>query len=499
MATFFEKLNELALSNIPFVSVTLVDAQGSVPQEIGAKMLVTAEGLAHGTVGGGKVEKRAIEEAQGLLQSGGASANTKFLTWALDRDIGMTCGGSVKLFFEAFNLNVWSITVFGAGHVANSLLNMLINLDCKVTCVDPREEWLDKLPDTRKLQKVLTDDMPAYARSVPPESFVVLMTMGHTTDKPILLELLKRGVQFPYLGVIGSRAKAARLHKDVIDAGLPAEKQSSFLCPIGLEIGTNHPQEIAVSVAAQLLQARDRWRSNGTEITTAKEEVPSKIRAEQFTSLAAHDMQEPLRTMSGYLMLLEEHCRGALDDKARSLIYAAVESAGRMQGMIEQLLEFARMDGAATGDQRIDCNALVKEVLASLDGSIQLSKAEIHVEALPVVSGEASQIRTLFQNVIENAIKFHKPEVPPVIRVSWEGKMPSGNLIAVRDEGIGIDMRFADDIFTQFRRLNSGADFAGNGIGLALCKKIVEGHGGKFWLESAPGNGSTFYFTLPLP
>lgn len=261
MASFFEKLNELALSGAPFVSVTMVDAQGSVPQEIGAKMLVTEQGLFFGTVGGGKVEKRAIEESRELLESAKAGKNTKFVNWALDRDIGMTCGGSVKLYFEAFNLNVWDITVFGAGHVANSLVKLLLNLDCKVTCIDPRKDWLDQLPESAKLTKVLTDNMPEYVSKIPSDSFVVLMTMGHTTDKPILLELLKRENKFHYLGVIGSKAKAARLHNDVKEAGLPAEKQKEFLCPIGLEVGSNHPQEIAVSVAAQLLQYRDKVRN----------------------------------------------------------------------------------------------------------------------------------------------------------------------------------------------------------------------------------------------
>jgi xanthine dehydrogenase accessory factor len=261
MASFFEKLNELALSGAPFVSVTMVDAQGSVPQEVGAKMLVTEEGLYFGTVGGGKVEKRSIEEAKELLQASKAGKNTKFVNWALDRDIGMTCGGSVKLYFEAFNLNVWEITVFGAGHVANSLVKLLLNLDCKITCIDPRKEWLDQLPESRKLTKVLTDDMPAYVSKIPNESFVVLMTMGHTTDKPILLELLKRENKFQYLGVIGSKAKAARLVNDVKEAGLPQDKQKDFICPVGLDVGSNHPQEIAVSVAAQLLQYRDKVRS----------------------------------------------------------------------------------------------------------------------------------------------------------------------------------------------------------------------------------------------
>src|SRR5271170_5754048 len=153
MATFFEKLNELAVSNIPFVSVIMVDAQGSVPQEIGAKMLVTREGVFHGTVGGGKVEKRAIEEASRMLSGTDANKRTQFVNWALDRDIGMTCGGSVKLYFEAFNLNVWRIVIFGAGHVSNSLIGVLANLDCTITCIDPREEWLSKLPPSAKLTK----------------------------------------------------------------------------------------------------------------------------------------------------------------------------------------------------------------------------------------------------------------------------------------------------------------------------------------------------------
>ncbi len=258
MATFFEKLNELAASNLPFVSVIMVDAQGSVPQEIGAKMLVTREGVYSGTVGGGKVEKRAIEEAKGMLDETDSSRKTHFVNWALDRDIGMTCGGSVKLYFEVFNLNVWRIAVFGAGHVANALVSVLSNLDCKITCLDPREEWLSKLPSSPKLKKVLAPDMPAEVSNLPGDSYVVLMTMGHTSDKPILLEILRQGRKFPYLGVIGSKAKAARLHKDVLEAGLPAEMQNAFYCPIGLEIGSNHPQEIAISVAAQLIQVRDK-------------------------------------------------------------------------------------------------------------------------------------------------------------------------------------------------------------------------------------------------
>ncbi|MBX9878426.1 MAG: xanthine dehydrogenase accessory protein XdhC [Candidatus Obscuribacterales bacterium] len=255
--SFFEKLQELLQSGVPFVAVTVVDVQGSVPQDSGSKMLVTSEGHYLGTVGGGKVEKRAIEEAQSMLNSENGR-ETKFVNWALDRDIGMTCGGSMKLFFEPYNLNTWKIVIFGAGHVANALIDLLVKLDCHVTCIDPRQEWLDKLPKTAKLKTVLSPNMPDMVKSLDEDSFVMCITMGHTTDKPILLEILKQGRKFPYLGVIGSKAKAERLKKDVLEAGLPAEMQNAFYCPIGIDIGSNHPQEIAISVIAQLIQERDK-------------------------------------------------------------------------------------------------------------------------------------------------------------------------------------------------------------------------------------------------
>jgi len=261
--SFYERLQELLQDGIPFVSVTVVDVQGSVPQDAGSKMLVNSDGHYVGTVGGGKVEKRAIEEAQAMLAAGTAGSNgqaTKLVSWALDRDIGMTCGGSMKLFFEPYNLNTWKIVVFGAGHVANALINLLVKLDCHITCIDPRQEWLDKLPASGKLKRVLASDMPSAVKDLSDDSFVLCITMGHTTDKPILLEILRQGRKFPYLGVIGSKAKSERLKKDILEAGLPADLQNAFYCPIGLEIGTNHPQEIAVSIIAQLLQERDKTR-----------------------------------------------------------------------------------------------------------------------------------------------------------------------------------------------------------------------------------------------
>jgi xanthine dehydrogenase accessory factor len=254
--TFFEKLNEMIAAGTPVVSVTVVDVTGSVPNERGSKMLVTEDGLHFGTVGGGKIEKRSIEEAQSMLRGG---ESPRFFQWQLNKDIGMTCGGMVKMYFEAFNVATWNIVIFGAGHVANALVSLLSRLDCRITCIDPREEWLAKIPDSSRLQKIVSPDMPSMVASLPSDAFVVLMSSGHTTDKPILLEIL-RTREFPFLGVIGSRAKANQLKKDIAEAGLPPEMREKFHCPVGLPIGTNHPQEIAVSVAAQLLQERDRLR-----------------------------------------------------------------------------------------------------------------------------------------------------------------------------------------------------------------------------------------------
>jgi xanthine dehydrogenase accessory factor len=262
---FVERLAELSRSGAPFVCVTMVEAVGSTPQDAGSKMLVTAEGLVTGTVGGGRVEHKAIEHARYLLSKPTAdrrqpNANCQLLEWNLKRDVGMTCGGTVKLFFETYNHCDWRIVIFGAGHVANAVVQCLGQLDCHVTCIDPRDEWLNKIADCPRLRKIHCDEPRALIADLPSDAFVVCMTMGHATDRPILEEIFRQGRTFPFLGVIGSRAKRAVLLKELAAAGISTEQAEAFHCPIGLEIGTNQPGEIAVSVVAQLIQERDHWR-----------------------------------------------------------------------------------------------------------------------------------------------------------------------------------------------------------------------------------------------
>ena len=255
--TFFNALNDLIAAGTPIVAVTVVDVVGSVPNDRGSKMIVTSEGLHSGTVGGGRVEKKAIDEALRMLSEG--TENTHFVNWQLNRDVGMTCGGAVKLYFEAFNVATWNIAVFGAGHIAQELVPLLSSLDCRLRCLDTRAEWLDRIAASPRLTKVLSTNLANEVAGLPDDTFVVLMTMGHATDKPILLEIL-RTRQFPFIGVIGSRAKANTLKKDIDDAGLPPELKDAFYCPIGLSVGSNHPSEIAIAIAAQLLQVRDQRR-----------------------------------------------------------------------------------------------------------------------------------------------------------------------------------------------------------------------------------------------
>ena len=256
---FYEQLATLERESAGFVLVVLVEALGSTPQDTGAKMLVTAAGLHAGTVGGGRVEARALAEARAMLESGEAAP--RFVTWTLKTDVGMTCGGSVKLYFEPHPAGgggaAWPIWIFGAGHVVQALVPVLAPLDCQLTICDPRREWLDRLPRGRNLRFIQSDAPADLVPQIPDRAFLLCLTKGHTSDRPILQRALSER-DFPFIGVIGSDAKAGILRRELIAAGLPADRAAKFHCPVGLPFGSNHPHEIALSIAAQLLTERDR-------------------------------------------------------------------------------------------------------------------------------------------------------------------------------------------------------------------------------------------------
>lgn len=239
-----------------FASITLLDIRGSAPQIIGAKAIVTDQGIVAGTIGGGKIEGTAIDHAQRILL-GDESISTDLVTWNLQTDIGMTCGGEVKLFFEFHRQTVWPIAVFGAGHIAQALIPMLTKLNCKVTCIDPRSDWLAKLDDHPKLKKRCVENPVDVVKECSDRTFFVLMSKGHSADLPVLADILPRR-DAPYVGVIGSKQKASVLRRELGEKNIDLTKFDSVYCPIGLPIGNNTPVEVAISVVAQLIKIRDK-------------------------------------------------------------------------------------------------------------------------------------------------------------------------------------------------------------------------------------------------
>ena len=237
-----------------FVSVTLASTRGSTPQEVGAKMVVTPRGRVCGTIGGGRLEEAALKQAGALLMRE-SEIGCLLLEWNLQHDIGMTCGGVVSVLFEVFHQSTWQIVIFGAGHVAQALARVLVSLKCRITVFDTRPEWLCGLPTAPNLLAQKSDPLENAVASIPEGAFVALMTQGHRTDKPVLERILKTR-NFPYLGVIGSASKAATLRRELRENGISPARAKAFRCPLGLRLGKNSPEEIAISIAAEMLSVR---------------------------------------------------------------------------------------------------------------------------------------------------------------------------------------------------------------------------------------------------
>ncbi|HET9239493.1 MAG TPA: xanthine dehydrogenase accessory protein XdhC [Oligoflexus sp.] len=252
----FRRMHELSEKGEAFVVCTLLSSMGHAPQEPGAKALLTMQGLCEGTVGGGKLENKAIQTARSLLEQPPADSQPIIHDWDLQRDIGMSCGGRATLLFEVFGTHAWTICIFGAGHVAQALTRVLLPLNCRLSCVDTRADWVERLPEAPHFKKLVVDDMAAWAADLAPGSFCTVMTMGHGTDLPVLKVLLARD-DLPFVGSIGSKVKARTMRADLGRAGLSPERIQRLHSPIGLDFGSRRPEEIAISIAAQLLLARD--------------------------------------------------------------------------------------------------------------------------------------------------------------------------------------------------------------------------------------------------
>jgi xanthine dehydrogenase accessory factor len=239
-AGIFTQLAALENEGAAFVLVVLVEAVGSTPQDAGARLIVTDAGRLAGTVGGGRVEAKAIVFAQELLANAArGQVSPRLVHWSLKGDVGMTCGGTVKLYFEphASRHTIWPIVIFGAGHVAQALVPVLQPLPCFITVCDSRTEWLVTLPRTANVRTLAHENPADLVPELPAHAFVLCLTKGHTTDRPILQRALTER-NFPFLGVIGSDAKAAVLRRELVAAGVPAERAAEFHCPLAPTIPT---------------------------------------------------------------------------------------------------------------------------------------------------------------------------------------------------------------------------------------------------------------------
>ncbi|SDJ42653.1 PAS domain S-box-containing protein [Natronorubrum texcoconense] len=221
----------------------------------------------------------------------------------------------------------------------------------------------------------------------------------------------------------------------------------------------------------------------------------SNDRLEQFAYAASHDLQEPLRMVTSYLQLLEQRYSDAFDDDGEEFLEFAVDGAERMREMIDALLEYSRVDTQGDPFEPVELDAVLEDVREDLQMRIEETDAEISTDELPRVDGDASQLRQLFQNLLQNAIEYSGDE-PPRIEITAE-RAGCDWIVSVRDEGVGIDPDDTDRIFEVFQRLHTYEEHSGTGIGLALCRRIVERHGGEIWVESTPEDGTTFSFTLP--
>jgi signal transduction histidine kinase len=262
----------------------------------------------------------------------------------------------------------------------------------------------------------------------------------------------------------------------------------------------------ALHVAASKERSyRDQLEERAAELTSANREL------QEFASVASHDLQEPLRKIQAFGDRLQIKCGPALDEQGREYLARMQHAAARMSALINDLLTFSRVTTRALPFQRVDLARVAREVVCDLEGRLHQTGGRVELGPLPVLDADLVQMRQLLQNLIGNALKFHKPGEPPLVQV--EGDMqpspsdlsiangvPSGPIcrLIVRDNGIGFDEKYLDRIFNVFQRLHGRAEYEGTGMGLAICRKIVERHHGRITARSSPGNGATFLVTLPV-
>jgi light-regulated signal transduction histidine kinase (bacteriophytochrome) len=255
-----------------------------------------------------------------------------------------------------------------------------------------------------------------------------------------------------------------------------------------LEQSKANLEQRVIDRTAELEKVNQQLQQLNQELLSSNHEL------EQFAYIASHDLREPLRMVTSFTQLLARRYSGQLDAEADRIISFAVDGAERMEALIEGLLAYSRIGSQGKTFQSVNCDELLDQVLSNLNLAIQETNTQITRSQLPTVIGDATQLIQLFQNLLANAIKYRREE-SPIIEIGAKAQ-PQQWLFWVKDNGIGMDPQYSDRIFQIFQRLHTRQEYSGTGIGLAICHKIVEYHGGKIWVESTIEQGATFYFTL---
>ena len=285
-------------------------------------------------------------------------------------------------------------------------------------------------------------------------------------------------------------------------AGYPLNTPSGFslgtLCVIDTSPRhiTTEQSEALKTLASNVIHLLELRKSKIKQERLIEKLSNSNKELEQFAFIASHDLQEPLRTVTSFVQLLAKRYEGKLDADADRFIDFAVKGCERMQSLIEGLLKFSRIESRKEEEQIIDCNAVLEDIVSDLSVKVRETRAKITWEEMPNIMAAPSQIRTVFRNLISNAIKYCVDRDP---EVSIQADLKDNYVqFSIKDNGIGIEEQYQDKIFAIFKRLHSNDQFGGTGIGLAICKKIVERHGGKIFVTSKPEEGSIFFFTFPV-
>lgn len=380
---------------------------------------------------------------------------------------------------------------------ADQLIGELIGLAEEI-----RQERSQAAPDTARLLLLAEKVKETSTRlTLPEDAFSMSLGEGARWINRInSIAALAAGIAFLTLTVLISLVLSRRLSKGITALQTGAQRVSGGDYSSRVEVQV--PDELGSlandfnRMTDQLALSRSMLKDKEESLRNYMQELERKNEElQKFARLASHDLQEPLRMVASYTQLLQQKYAASLDARAAEYVAFAVEGAVRMQEMIHDLLEYSQIDTKGQPFRSSDLNGVLKSSLANLGAVIEKSGAKIIRDDMPTVSVDQSQIRLLFQNLIDNAIKFRSP-APPLIEVRAQQQEKEW-LFSVKDNGIGIDPRYAERIFDVFERLHRRGEYPGTGIGLAICKKIVERHGGRIWVESEAGKGATFFFIIP--